>query len=1007
MTLLYDDYAAYAQRYKRDYGEATTLVVYEVGNFLEWYNCDQNLGCDVNAVCDLLNVRSTRRSKTVERVSRTNPMLGGVPKHAFGKYLPILLENDYTVVVVSQLTSPPQPITRGVTEIISRGMCVDEDVAGRATGRLPPGRDNNFVMCVYVDDAPSRQGRNAPDLAHAGCALLDLLTGESLALEVCSRPDDPHFARDEVRRLIREHAPLEIVLHGGSRAWRALLADGWKDDALLTSLAREMAVCPRQLRSRIDSPPDERARFEMIKFQEATLRKVFPGTGLLSAAEALDLERHPLATSAFVALLQFAFEHNEAAVQNIRRPVVHAIDGDSEAKHAMELTYNAAEQLDILCPSATGGAAGASLLGLLNSAVTAMGRRLFRRRLLHPSADAAVIDARLADVEACLPHADAVRARLSEVRDLDRAFRRVALGRAEPADFDVLDESLAAVAEAGGVAGGAAGGVAGVVSELADRLRRAYTSRLDLGRARGVPCVAEVHTNIFAEGIFPHLDDLQATSGQGRALLQCFVDRLNSAQGSGFFRLVHEEATGRLAVLGTHLRCRAMLGAMQNESLVITTAAVGRGAVRTEVVDGSALAVVGGGGTAAGAPSRVEHPLLCGLAARVAEAEAEIQGIVRREFAGFLSELWRTEGETMRRLAEGVATLDVSCACARNARTWRHVRPVVDCGEGGEGGAPQSRVRLRAVRHPVLEVLHTHTPHVANDVDLSPDRHLGMLLYGMNAAGKSSLMKAVALAAVMAQAGMFVACSEMHLRTPFRRVLTRIQSRDNLQRGQSTFMVEMSELRDILQRSDARSLVIGDEVCSGTEAVSALAIVGASVKQLIRQRTPFIFATHLHELPRLLLGQPQLRVCHLRVHYDPSSGELRFDRNLCDGQGPTAYGLEVCKALDMRAEFLDEAHAIRRTLTGVPAHLGASKASHFNARVLMGTCVLCKARPSQETHHIAHQAAADADGYIAHFHKNAAFNLVPLCGACHDAVHDGRVSVQGYVQTSSGVELVV
>jgi len=222
-------------------------------------------------------------------------------------------------------------------------------------------------------------------------------------------------------------------------------------------------------------------------------------------------------------------------------------------------------------------------------------------------------------------------------------------------------------------------------------------------------------------------------------------------------------------------------------------------------------------------------------------------------------------------------------------------------------------------------------------------------------------------------------------------------------------MVEMAELRNMLRRCDARSLAIGDEICSGTEAVSALAVVGAAVRHLVRARVPFLFATHLHDLTSLLDPEAaeRVRVCHLRVHYDPVTQDLVYDRKLCEGQGATVYGLEVCKALDMGADFLDEAHALRRRVLGMPqqAFGAAAKPSRYNARVLVDVCRVCEKRQAEETHHIRPQKEADARGYIQHFHKNAAFNLVPLCGECHDATHRGDLEIRGYLQTSRGVVL--
>ena len=440
--------------------------------------------------------------------------------------------------------------------------------------------------------------------------------------------------------------------------------------------------------------------------------------------------------------------------------------------------------------------------------------------------------------------------------------------------------------------------------------------------------------------------------------------------------------------------------------------------------------------------SKIWHPQFDRWNECLKDFDITLRVRVRDAFSAFIEDLLKEHGENMWNIVDELARVDYACACAHVALVRRYVRPSIVSSMYVPSRSPRhSWLVAKGLRHPVVEAINDRIPHVRNDVALgdrsiggpgkeskeyiATDEHLdssssssssssptGILLYGMNAAGKSCLMKAVALAVVMAQAGMYVAADSFEL-CPFEKIFTRIQSHDDLARGQSTFMVEMSELRSIMKRCDERSLAIGDEICSGTESVSALAIVGAAVQELLRRRTPFLFATHLHDLTRMLSSTgcdrgcsivKGLRVCHLRVHCDPETKRLVYDRTLCEGQGDTVYGLEVCKSLDMDATFIDAAYALRRKIMGIPS-LVPQKTSRYNAKLLIDACAVCGRESAEETHHIRPQKEADERGFIEHFHKNSTFNLVPLCGACHDAVHRGEIDVKGYVQTSSGVQL--
>jgi DNA mismatch repair protein MutS len=285
----------------------------------------------------------------------------------------------------------------------------------------------------------------------------------------------------------------------------------------------------------------------------------------------------------------------------------------------------------------------------------------------------------------------------------------------------------------------------------------------------------------------------------------------------------------------------------------------------------------------------------------------------------------------------------------------------------------------------------------------------GMLLFGVNASGKSSLMKSVGLALIMACCGMYVPCTSMRF-FPYTRIFTRIPSGDDLFAGHSTFTQEISELRLILNQADHRSLVIGDELCSGTEPTSAIAIIAAGILRLIDKGTSFIFASHLHEIVKLeqikCLTSSKLNVCHLGMRYDGS--KLIYDRVLKPGTGDTLYGIEVCRALDMEPEFMNIAQSIRQQILAIEPNIVQAKRTRYNARVFKADkCKICKTNKAVEVHHIVEQNLANKDGIVlGRFHKNSKHNLVSLCESCHQSIHTGNIHVQGYRQTSVGVELI-
>jgi DNA mismatch repair protein MutS len=358
-----------------------------------------------------------------------------------------------------------------------------------------------------------------------------------------------------------------------------------------------------------------------------------------------------------------------------------------------------------------------------------------------------------------------------------------------------------------------------------------------------------------------------------------------------------------------------------------------------------------------------------------------------------------TYGNVLRQIVRFVAKLDVIHSNAKCAVEYSYSRPIIDT-ENSSG-----YLDCKELRHPIIERIHTKEEYVPNDIVMGKGLH-GMLLFGVNAVGKSSLMKSVGLATIMAQAGMYVPCESMTF-SPYRNLYTRISGNDNIFKGQSTFAVEMSELRSILKRSDNKSLILGDELCSGTESVSALAIVAAGVISLAKKNASFIFATHLHALSEMeMLKQlPNVDCFHLKVQYSAENQTLVYDRKLEKGSGNPIYGLEVCKAMDMDQDFIDLANEIRLETMGKQPEIVKTTPSHFNKDIYVDKCENC-GKTGEDVHHIKEQNTADIDGKIGHIHKNNQSNLVVLCKECHHNVHHGDLEIDGYKQTNVGMELI-
>jgi DNA mismatch repair protein MutS len=272
--------------------------------------------------------------------------------------------------------------------------------------------------------------------------------------------------------------------------------------------------------------------------------------------------------------------------------------------------------------------------------------------------------------------------------------------------------------------------------------------------------------------------------------------------------------------------------------------------------------------------------------------------------------------------------------------------------------------------------------------------------------GKTSFIKSIGIAIIMAQAGMFVPCEEFTY-YPYEYLFTRLLGNDNIFKGLSTFAVEMCELRTILKNANSKSIILGDELCSGTESTSALSIFVSSLERLHSLESTFLFATHFHEILEYeeVKNLDSMKIYHMSVFFDREQKTLIYNRKLRTGPGESMYGLEVCKSLDLPEDFIERAYAIRNKYNKSNVSVLEAKKSRYNANKLRGMCELCNNNEGTEVHHLQYQKNAK-DGIInGEFNKNHKANLINICEACHNKIHSSSQEFR-ITKTTNGYKLL-
>jgi DNA mismatch repair protein MutS len=959
--MIYDDYIDYSKTYQEKYGERT-IVFMQVGDFFEIYavqNDDESVGADIYAVSDLCNIQVSRKNKSILENHRQNPLMAGFPLSIVSKHIQTLVGHGYTVVVIRQVTPPPNP-RREVTEIISP-----------STHIQPQGADHTYLMVLYWEYVPVAYGATRYQWT-VGMAAVDITTGDVTVAEALPRTDDRHFAKDEAYRWIQMLQPRELLMAGETTPH--LLRELQLDILHPSRKVHSITASDSANASSASQPP-----YHKLAYQEQLFQKLYGSTTPCSNGkmiEHLGLERSDNIRIALAHAIQFVFEHNEQMLKAMKPPKFLKLS-DHCCVH-----YNALLQLNVL--SHTPGER--PLLTLLNRCSTAFGSRLFKERLLNPLIHKSQLEQRYRCVEEWMARPDlpALKKHFHHILDLERFARRVILGQLAPCEWVPIAQSLhhatqivAAIQDNACIASPTlATHLATVQTVIADTLLLEEAGKYWMNDIRG---------SVFQTGLYPELDASQATV---QSALQRLSDLAAAISDEGFCKMESNDRYGHYLTM-TKKRWEA---ASASASASTPPPGTQWKEFKTTALSSSSSIV------------RITHPLIDTLSHTLAAEQKKLGGLATECYRRFLETIGEHVATALEQAAAILGDMDVQLTNARNALDFCYTRPNVSINTNHS----KSFLDAKQMRHPIIERLQTQTPYVPNDVTLGTHNTDGWLLYGINAAGKSSLMKAIGLNVLMAQAGMYVPCAALTYE-PYDYIFTRISGADNIYRGMSSFTVEITELRNILMRCNARSLVLGDELCAGTESLSALSIVAAGVETLAETQASFVFATHLHELVSLGTLPSNVSIFHIHIEMDPETQTITYDRHLTPGVGHSHYGLEVCRALALPDAFLKRAHAYRRKIQDEPQTFMNTKPSNYNKSLFVDRCALCSS-PATETHHIRYQRDATASRskkHIQHIPVHSTQNLVPLCDACHLKEHHGELHIHGFQQTSAGRTLKV
>ncbi|MCM2282717.1 MAG: DNA mismatch repair protein MutS [Bdellovibrionaceae bacterium] len=508
-----------------------------------------------------------------------------------------------------------------------------------------------------------------------------------------------------------------------------------------------------------------------------------------------------------------------------------------------------------------------SLFHAVNRCRTSAGTRLLRRWLQFPLANQTVIEGRLDRVEAWrqdVPALKDLRRALGGMGDIERRLGKIANPGCNPRDLLALAEALEAGLEASRIASADAWPEK-EMREAADMIAQLRSTLVD------EPPVQTKNGHFIRVGVDPQLDELIELSTNSHQKIMELEAREKELTGISSLKVRFNNVFGYYIEI-THTHKDKVPDRYQRKQ----TLANAERYLTKELED-------------------LEHRVLTAQGKRI-ELELAIFDDIRKRALERSSNLLK--------LARLWSELDVISAAAWLAVEQNYCRPLFDAASG---------LRLKASRHPVVEQS-LSIPFVANDIELAPGQAL--LLTGPNMAGKSTIMRQVAIAAILAQAGLFVPAQEARLPL-FDRIFTRIGASDFLAEGLSTFMVEMKETAEMLGAATSRSLVILDEVGRGTSTFDGMSLAQAILEYLLESaHSMTLFATHYHELTRLSARYAQLVNAHMAIH--EKGGSISFLHSLVRGPANKSYGIQVARLAGLPSVVTKRAGHILRELESSP-----------------------------------------------------------------------------------------
>jgi len=1030
------DYFVLTNQYIDEYGTNTILLM-QCGAFFEVYGLKDKSDLiygsniiDFARICDL-NVVDKKVCVGADSV-----VLSGFKDHLVDKYVKKLQDSGYTIAVYAQNDPSEGVITRSLLGVFSPGTYFSPE----------PDNITNKTCCIWIEKKKkslysllksknSNANMTNDYVVYIGVSIIDIYTGKTSIMEYWEQYIKNPTTFDELERFISIHCPSEAIIISN------LSVGDVTDVVSYINLKSRSVHYVNLLDAATETNKNVKRALNCEKqiYQSQLLTKFYKFNDICSFMTLFG--ERVYATQSFCYLLDFIYQHNPNLVYKIDEPTIE--NDDSK----LVLANHSLKQLNIIDDDNYTGKYS-SVVKMLNECITPMGKRKFTYCFLNPTTDIAYLQKEYDIIEKLLSKPDeytVVKQILTGIKDIAKINRQIMLKKVSPRYiYQLYNSVLVSKTLFNFVAGNA--NITEYIkdkldSELFDNLLvyiDSISSFLDnvliMEECKDIDNVHKIEKSFIKNGVDADLDKNIMTLMESEDQLECcrayFSSVIANYETSGSkkkskakmvmeneetetkdtFVKIHETEKNNFSLVATDRRCKILEEVLSlNKSTSVSLK------YHSSFYKGERECVLELGKNVIdfskqSATNRfITSAQITKLCKSVSSIKINLIEKVAIVYSKIINDIEAFQ-DRINNICDFITYVDLAFAKTYIAAKYNYCKPniVQDSNE-----SKKSYIKATKLRHCLIEKIQQSELYVANDISLGNSNGLnGILLYGTNAVGKTSFIRALGISVIMAQAGLYVPAASYEF-YPYKYIFTRIIGNDNLFKGLSTFAVEMSELRTILRLADPFSLVLGDELCSGTESTSAVSIFVAGIQTMHQRGCSFIFATHLHEIVGYdeITSLHNVGCKHMSVIYDKERDLLIYDRKLKDGPGTNMYGLEVCKSLNLPQDFLDMAHNIRMKYRPETNSLLDQKQSHFNAKHIKGMCEKCGNKMATEVHHLQYQQDADDKGIIKNaegdltFHKNHPANLLSICEQCHDEIHKMGTKLKK-VKTTNGINII-